>query len=135
MRTTFLLVAAAALGAGVSGAAAAPIAGPVGTGIDRADSLVSNVQWRRYGYYGPRYGYYGRRYGPGAAAAGVVGGLAAGALIGGALAGSAAAPPPPPAVVDPGVARWCRATYGRYFDPVTGTFLAADGQRYVCTPG
>lgn len=78
-------------------------------------------------YYGPAYGYY---YGPGpyyggAAAAGVAG-LAAGALVGGAIASSAARPP-----VDPNWIASCSRRY-RTFDPNSGTYLGADGRRYVC---
>ena len=70
-----------------------------------------------YGYYGPR-PYYGA--GP------VVAGAAAGALIGGAIASSAARPP-----VDPNWIASCSRRY-RTFDPNSGTYLAADGRRYVC---
>lgn len=70
-----------------------------------------------YGYYGP-----GPYWGPGP----VVAGAAAGAIIGGAIASSAARPP-----VDPNWIASCSRRY-RTFDPNTGTYLAADGQRYVC---
>jgi hypothetical protein len=95
----------------------------------------SQYYYRRGSYYGPRY-YHGPRYyrggGGGAVAAGVVG-LAAGALIAGAIASQAqAAPPPPPGVVSPSVAAYCARKY-RSYDPASGTFLAHDGMRYVCT--
>ncbi len=90
----------------------------------------------RRGYY-PRGYYYSRPYyyrrgGGGAVAAGVVG-LAAGALIAGAIANQAqAAPPPPPGTVSPSVAAYCARKY-RSYDPGSGTFLARNGMRYVCT--
>jgi hypothetical protein len=93
------------------------------------------TQYRRY-YGGPRY-YHGPRYyrrggNGGAVAAGVLG-LAAGALVAGAIANQAqAAPPPPPGTVDPQLAAYCARKY-RSYDPGTGTFLATNGMRYVCT--
>ena len=91
--------------------------------------------YRRGPYYGPRYyhrPYYYRHGGGGAVAAGVVG-LAAGALIAGAIANHAqAAPPPPPGTVSPSVAAYCARKY-RSYDHVSGTFLAHNGVRYVCT--
>jgi len=93
--------------------------------------------YRRGPYYGPRYyprPYYYRRDNGGAVAAGVVG-LAAGALIAGAIANQAqaqAAPPPPPGTVSPSVAAYCARKY-RSYDPASGTFLANNGMRYVCT--
>ena len=76
--------------------------------------------------------YYHRGGNGGAVAAGVVG-LAAGALIAGAIASQAqAAPPPPPGTVSPSVAAYCARKY-RSYDPGSGTFLAHDGMRYVCT--
>ena len=102
--------------------------------------------------------YYRRGGGNGAAvAAGVVGGLAAGALIGG-LAAQAAPPPPPvyyappppepvyvapppPRVVvyrsepvygrDPAWIDYCARRHHN-FDPVSGTYMGADGYRYPC---
>lgn len=96
-----------------------------------------------YTQYGPRRGYrpppryyYRHRHhhgGGSALAAGAVG-LAAGALIGSAIASSQAqaAPPPPPGTVDPQLAAYCARKY-RSYDPATGTFLAHNGMRYVCT--
>jgi hypothetical protein len=78
--------------------------------------------------------YYGRRRNGAALAAGAVG-LAAGAILGGALANQAyaqPAPPPPPGTVNPQVAAYCARTY-RSYDPVSGTYLASNGLRYVCT--
>ena len=95
----------------------------------------SYTQYRRY-YGGPRY-YHGPRYyrrggNGGAVAAGVLG-LAAGALVAGAIANQAqAAPPPPPGTVDPQLAAYCARKY-RSYDPGSGTFLAGNGMRYVCT--
>jgi hypothetical protein len=99
------------------------------------DESYAQYYHRRGPYYGPRY-YHGPRYyrggNGGAVAAGVVG-LAAGALIAGAIASQAqAAPPPPPGTVSPSVAAYCARKY-RSYDPGSGTFLAHDGMRYVCT--
>jgi hypothetical protein len=84
--------------------------------------------------WGPRpYYYYGRDNGS-AVAAGVAG-LAAGALIAGAIANQAQAQPaapPPPGTVSPSVAAYCARKY-RSYDPASGTFLANNGMRYVCT--
>ena len=81
-----------------------------------------------YRYYGrPYYG-----YDRGASVAAGIAGLAAGALIAGAIASQAAAPPPPPGTVDPNLAAYCARKY-RSYDPVTGTFLARSGERFVCT--
>jgi BA14K-like protein len=92
--------------------------------------------YRRGGYYGRPY--YGRPYyrrGNGGAVAAGVAGLAAGALIAGAIASQAQAQPvapPPPGTVSPEVAAYCARKY-RSYDPVSGTFLANNGMRYVCT--
>jgi hypothetical protein len=125
----FGAVAAAALGAAVTTAQAAPAAASV-------DGFTASVpaeysQYRRYGrpYY--RRGY-ARGYGYGGGAAAGIAGLAAGALIAGAIANSAQAAPPPPATVDGRLADWCARRY-RTFDPVTGTFMAQSGERLVCT--
>lgn len=90
-------------------------------------------------YYYRRGYYYGRPYyyrrDNGAAVAAGVAGVAAGALIAGAIANQSAAaatPPPPPGTVSPSVAAYCARKY-RSYDPVTGTFLAHNGMRYVCT--
>ncbi|WP_112663563.1 BA14K family protein [Microvirga flavescens] len=93
--------------------------------------------YRRGYYYGPYYGprYY-RRYDDGSAAlAAGAAGLAAGALIGGAIASqpSQSALPAPPGTVSPSVAAYCARKY-RSYDPATGTYLATNGMRYVCTP-
>ena len=91
----------------------------------------SYTQYRRY--HGPRYGHrhYRRGYGGGAAAAGVIGGLAAGAIIGGAIANSQAQAAPLPRTQDPDYIAYCSRKY-RSFDPIDGTFLANDGNRYPC---
>lgn len=93
----------------------------------------------RRGYYRPRAyypgPYYYHRRDNGAAVAAGVAGLAAGALIAGAIANQAqaeAAPPPPPGTVSPSVAAYCARKY-RSYDSVTGTYLATNGIRYVCT--
>jgi hypothetical protein len=94
----------------------------------------SQYYYRR-GYDRPYYRHHYRRGGGGdAVAAGVVG-LAAGALIAGAIASQAQAqpvPPRPPGTVDPNVAAYCARKY-RSYDSFTGTYLATNGMRYVCT--
>jgi hypothetical protein len=83
--------------------------------------------------YRPYRGYYRRDNGS-AVAAGVAG-LAAGALIAGAIANQAQAEPaapPPPGTVSPSVAAYCARKY-RSYDPPSGTFMASNGMRYVCT--
>jgi hypothetical protein len=103
-----------------------------------ANSLVTEVQWRRRGYY----------RGGGAAGLGI--GLAAGALIGGAIAagsnpyygpgyygGPAYYPAPAPVVVAPSYGyggdaeAYCMQRY-RSYDPASGTYLNYDGNRYPC---
>lgn len=112
-------------------AAAAPGSSRALPDIQRAYPNESYAQ-----YYYRRGYYYGRPYyrrDNGAAVAAGVAGLAAGALIAGAIANQAqAAPPPPPGTVDPSVAAYCARKY-RSYDPVTGTFMARNGMRYVCT--
>jgi hypothetical protein len=107
--------------------------------IPEAQAAYPNENYAQY-YY--RHGYHHRPYyrhrhynrGNGAAVAAGVAGLAAGALIAGAIASQAqpAAAPPPPGTVDPTVAAYCARKY-RSYDPGTGTFLASNGIRYVCT--
>lgn len=91
-------------------------------------------------YPGEDYAQYYRRggYGGGAVAAGVIGGLAAGALVGGAIASSQPrygyGPGAPVGNVyghDPEWVNYCASRY-RSFDPASGTYLARDGNRYVC---
>jgi hypothetical protein len=78
-------------------------------------------------------GYYGMRRGNGAALAAGAVQLAAGAVLGGALANQVQAQPsPPPGTVNPQAAAYCARTYHSY-DPVSGTYLASNGLRYVCT--
>ena len=126
--------------AAVSSSHAAPLAGQsvVAAQANTDNSLVTEVQWRRRGYY----------RGGGAAGLGI--GLAAGALIGGAIAagsspyyygpgyygpGYYAAPPayyarPAPVYGDDDVA-YCMQRY-RSYDPASGTYLNYDGNRYPC---
>jgi BA14K-like protein len=40
--------------------------------------------------------------------------------------------PPPPATMSPSLAAYCARKY-RSFDPATGTYLARNGERIVCT--
>jgi len=128
-----LVLAASMLVAPLSQAIAAP--SPQMPEITKQYPGQSYTQYRRY-YGGPRY-YHGPRYyrrggNGGAVAAGVLG-LAAGALVAGAIANQAqAAPPPPPGTVDPQLAAYCARKY-RSYDPGSGTFLAGNGRRYVCT--
>jgi hypothetical protein len=121
--------------AAISSSHAAPLAGQsvVAAQANTSNSLVTEVQWRRRGYY----------RGGGAAGLGI--GLAAGALIGGAIAagsspyyygpGYYAAPPayyarPAPVYGDDDVA-YCMQRY-RSYDPASGTYLNYDGNRYPC---
>lgn len=112
----------------------------------KANSDVTNVQYRRYGgpgryygggryyrgggYYGPRYGY--RRYNRGAAVGAGIAGLAAGAIIGGAIANSQQ-----PTYYGGGVAAadssvsYCMQRFKSY-DPASGTYLGYDGLRHPC---
>lgn len=116
-----------------SPAAAAPAGNPGISDVIR-NELVQDVQWRRYGHYGPRGRYWGHRYRGDAVAAGVIGGLALGAMLG---AAASAPPPPPPAAYyepDDGDDEWlayCASKY-RSFDPASGTYLGYDGLRHPC---
>ncbi|WP_040639214.1 BA14K family protein [Microvirga lotononidis] len=132
-KLTSLVLAASVLAAPMSQAIAAPRAKM--PEITKQYPGESYTQYRRY-YGGPRYyngpRYYRRGGNGGAVAAGVLG-LAAGALVAGAIANQAqAAPPPPPGTQDPQLAAYCARKY-RSYDPVTGTFMANNGYRYVCT--
>ncbi|WP_134499784.1 BA14K family protein [Microvirga pakistanensis] len=112
--------------------------------VPQIDMAYPNEAYTQYGprrgfrpppprYYRYRHRHHYHHNGSSALAAGAVG-LAAGALIGSAIASSQAqaAPPPPPGTVDPQLAAYCARKY-RSYDPVTGTFLASNGMRYVCT--
>lgn len=129
----------------VSSSLAAPLA--PGQALSRAtaqagidNSQVTQVQWRRHGYYRGG-GYYG-------GGAGI--GLAAGALIGGAIAAGSNPYYGPgygygyggptyyrePVVVAPGYGggdaeAYCMQRY-RSYDPASGTYLNYDGNRYPC---
>src|SRR4051794_40602467 len=114
-------LAAAACGAVLIGADAAPAAARDGFQPNFHRAYPSESYAQRRGFRG---GYYGRRGYGGAAAAGVAG-LAAGALIGGAIASQQYAPPPPPYAVAPsGDADWIAYCSQRYrsFDPASGTY-------------
>lgn len=129
--------------AAISFSQAAPLANQsvVAAQADTSSSLVTEVQYRRRGYYRG-----------GGAAAGLGIGLAAGALIGGAIAagsspyygpgygygygGPAYYPAPAPVVVEPGygggdAVAYCMQRY-RSYDPRSGTYLNYDGNRYPC---
>ena len=114
--------------------AASPQSRPVPQ-VDKAYPNETYAQYYRRGYrpyYRDRYYY---RRDNGAAVAAGVAGLAAGALIAGAIANQAQAQPaapPPPGTVDPQMAAYCARKY-RSYDPATGTFMASNGMRYVCT--
>jgi hypothetical protein len=130
----------AAVVAGATLAATLPAsAAPIQTrSVPDVQKTYPSESYAQYRYYrgGPRYYYdrpYYRRGGNGGAVAAGVVGLAAGALIAGAIANQAqAAPPPPPGTVSPSVAAYCARKY-RSYDPASGTFLANNGMRYVCT--
>jgi len=135
MRKFITALVSAAILASVLPASANPIQIRPLPQVEKAYPNESYAQYYRRGYR-PRHHYrhYHRRDNGDALAAGVVG-LAAGALIAGAIASQAQAQPaapPPPGVVDPQVAAYCARTY-RSYDPATGTFLASNGMRYVCT--
>jgi len=132
-KTLIAALGAAVLGAGFvadpAPAAAGALAGPDITRAYPGESYAQAYYGRRYYRGGPRYYY--RRGNGGAAAAGVIGGLAAGALIGGAIASQGAQAAPLPRTADPDFIAYCSRKY-RSFDPVDGTFLAYDGNRYEC---
>jgi BA14K-like protein len=130
------------VGAAVLLSALPAVASPIqGRSLPQVEKAYPNESYAQYYYrrgYAPRPyyrdGYYYRRDNGAAVAAGVAG-LAAGALIGGAIASQAQAQPaapPPPGVVNPQVAAYCARKY-RSYDPGTGTFMANNGMRYVCT--
>jgi hypothetical protein len=130
-------IAAATLALGVLGTSLSPVSAsplPTTPDLNRVYPGESYTQYRRY-YGGGPYYYRHHHYrggGGGAVAAGVVG-LAAGALIAGAIANQAqAAPPPPPGTVDPRLAAYCARRF-RSYDPGSGTYLSASGERIVCT--
>ncbi|ACK52264.1 BA14K family protein [Methylocella silvestris BL2] len=133
--------AAAAATSATPAAALGPIAGGMNDAIASMEQpLIQQTQYQRYGRGGYRGGYYrgGRYYGggyynnggnvAGAAIAGGILGLATGAIIAGSAAN--AAPPPPPGA-DPNWVAYCARKY-QSFDPGSGTYLAYDGNRYVC---
>ncbi|MBB4040961.1 anti-sigma factor RsiW [Microvirga flocculans] len=138
MRKLVTCLVGAAMLASALPASASPVRRPLPQ-IEKAYPNESYAQYYRRGYYGHRPYYppprhYYRRDNGAAVAAGVAG-LAAGALIAGAIASQAQAQPaapPPPGTVDPQLAAYCARKY-RSYDPVTGTFLAHNGMRYVCT--
>lgn len=136
MRKMIMAVLGAAVLASTVLADTTPAAagGQVTPDLTRAYPGESYAQtyYGRRGYYdgGPRY--YRRGGGGGAAAAGVIGGLAAGAIIGGAIASQGAqAAGLLPKTQDPDFIAFCSRKY-RSFDPIDGTYLARDGNRYEC---
>ncbi|MBF9198137.1 BA14K family protein [Microvirga sp. BT290] len=133
MRKFVTALVAVAVLAPVLPASAAPIQARSLPQLEQDYPNESYAQYYRRGYrpyYRDRYYY---RRDNGAAVAAGVAGLAAGALIAGAIASQAQpAAPQPPGVVDPQVAAYCARKY-RSYDPGTGTFLASNGMRYVCT--
>ena len=136
MRKFVTAVVSAAILASVLPASANPIQVRPLPQVERAFPNESYAQYYRRGYR-PRVYHHHHHYrrDSGAAVAAGVAGLAAGALIAGAIASQAQAQPavpPPPGTVDPQVAAYCARKY-RSYDPATGTFLSANGMRYVCT--
>lgn len=135
MRKFVMALAGAAVLVSALPASASPVQNRPLPQIDQAYPNESYAQYYRRGYrpyYRDRYYY--RRDNGSAVAAGVAG-LAAGALIAGAIANQAQAQPaapPPPGMIDPQMAAYCARKY-RSYDPATGTFLATNGMRYVCT--
>jgi hypothetical protein len=114
-------------------------------GVSKADSAVTQVQYRRYGQrYGYRggyrggyrnYGYRGRGYNRGAAVGAGIAGLAAGAIIGGAIANSydrpAYAYEDAPVGVSGDAVSYCMQRFKSY-DINSGTYLGYDGLRHAC---
>jgi hypothetical protein len=135
MRKFVMALAGAAVLVSALPASATPLQDRPLPQIDQAYPNESYAQYYRRGYrpyYRDRYYY---RRGNGSAVAAGVAGLAAGALIAGAIANQAQAQPaapPPPGTIDPQMAAYCARKY-RSYDPATGTFLATNGMRYVCT--
>lgn len=120
MAGTALLVGSTALALALP-AKAAPLMGAQGALSAVAPSSVETVQYRHW--HGPRYGY--RHYGYGGDAGAIIGGLAAGAIIGGAIAAGQAN------AAAQQHAAYCAQRY-RSYDPASNTFLARDGNRYIC---
>jgi hypothetical protein len=135
MRKFVMALAGAAVLVSALPASATPLQNRPLPQLDQAYPNESYAQYYRRGYrpyYRDRYYY---RRGNGSAVAAGVAGLAAGALIAGAIANQAQAQPaapPPPGTIDPQMAAYCARKY-RSYDPATGTFLATNGMRYVCT--
>jgi len=133
MRKFMMAVVGVAVLAPALPANASPVQTRAVPQVEQAYPNESYAQYYRRGYrpyYRDRY-YYRRENG--AAVAAGVAGLAAGALIAGAIASQAQpAAPQPPGIVDPQVAAYCARKY-RSYDPASGTFLASNGMRYVCT--
>ena len=133
MRKVIMGAFGAAVLAGMAVADAAPVSAaafdsPNLNRVYPGESYAQAYYGRRYYGGGPRYY---RRGNGGAAAAGVIGGLAAGAIIGGAIASQGAQAGPLPKTQDPDFIAYCSRKY-RSFDPIDGTFLARDGNRYEC---
>jgi len=116
MAGTALLVGSTALAFAMP-ANSAPLAAAQGALSLATPSSIGNVQYRRY------HGYHHHHGGGGAGA--LIGGLAAGAIIGGAIAAGQAN------AAAQEHAAYCARTY-RSYDPATDTFLAKDGNRYLC---
>lgn len=160
-RSARSLIALGALGAALAGLPFAPaMAREAAAPAFRSAHTAATARafpGERYSQY-----YYRRRgYGGGAVAAGVLGGLALGTVAGAAIAapaygyyggpgyyGDPGYYPGPGAPVgyygggpgqpvgnvyghDPNWVQYCASKY-RSFDPASGTYLARDGNRYVC---
>jgi hypothetical protein len=97
-------------------------------GLAKAQSIVSEVQYRRYDGYRRD-----RGYNNGAAIGAGIAGIAAGAMIGGAIANSQqptyyeGRPAP---VMDDEVS-YCMQQF-RSYDPRSGTYMGYDGMRHAC---
>ncbi len=115
MAGTALLVGSIALAFAMP-ANSAPLVSAQGALSAAAPSSVDTVQYRRW--HGHHH-YYGNNAGA------VIGGLAAGAIIGGAIAASQAN------AAAQQHAAYCAQRY-RSYDPASNTFLARDGNRYLC---
>ncbi|MGX5733508.1 BA14K family protein [Bosea thiooxidans] len=144
IRTLVVAAALAGTAALAAPATAAPLTGGVAAVATAKDgsALVQNVQWRRYGYYGPRY-YGGYRRGP-AIGAGIAAGVIGGALAAGALAAPPppvyyapapapvyVAPPSPYSIEDVDAVAYCSRRF-RSYNPETGTYIGTGGVVRYC---
>lgn len=116
MAGTALLVGSTALAFAMP-ANAAPLVSAQAALSAAAPSSVDTVQYRRH--------WHGHHHYHGNNAGALIGGLAAGAIISGAIVASQAN------AAAQQHAAYCAQRY-RSYDPASNTFLARDGNRYLC---